>query len=503
MPGPVRYPGVYVQEVPGGARTIAGVPTSIALFIGWARKGPADRAVRIGSFAAFERLYGGFDPDSYLGYGVGHFFENGGSEAWVVRIEGAGAKLANAAFPGLSKFRIEASSSGAWSNGLRVRTAPAGGGLFRLDILDSAAPPRADVMLESFGKLSDRSAHDLYAPRLINGTSAYIHLVESAQASPAASGRSLPPRSSKVATLHGGVAGATPAADGPGFAASVLDLFGKGKIADGIDLFNLICVPGLTQKAALESLQRMAVQRRAFLIADCAGDATIGNVAAGVPKGQGADHSAYYFPWVMTPDPKQALALRPFPPSGFLAGIYARTDSRHGVWKAPAGLDAVLIGASGPAVALADRDNGLLNPRAVNAIRAFPARGTVAWGARTCGGGDGGASDYKYIPVRRLALYIEESLVRGLKWATFEPNGEPLWSRIRLSAGAFMDGLFRNGALVGSTPKDAYFVKCDSTTTSQNQIDLGLVTIVIGFAPLKPAEFVILTIRQMAGCLEA
>jgi phage tail sheath protein FI len=499
MPGPVSYPGVYVEEVPGGAHPIAGVPTSIALFVGWAGKGPADRAARIASFADFERLYGGFDPDSYLGYGVSQFFANGGSEAYVVRIEGTGAKVATAAIPGLSKFRIEASSSGAWSNGLRVRKTQAGGKLFRLDILHIAVPHQADVVLESFDKLSDDRANRRYAPKLINGTSAYINLIK---AQPAAAGASAPPGPGKIGTFRGGVSGTTPAGDEPGFVASVLNLFESGKIADTIDIFNLICVPGLTRRAALESLQRFASQRRAFLIADCARDSTLADVAAGMPNGLGADHSAYYFPWVMAPDPKQALVVRPFPPSGFLAGIYARTDSRRGVWKAPAGLDAVLAGASGPAVGMTDGENGQLNPQAVNAIRAFPAGGTVAWGARTCSGDEGSASDYKYIPVRRLALHIEESIFRGLKWVVFEPNGEALWARIRLSAGAFMNSLFRQGAFVGSTPGHAYFVKCDSGTTSRNRIDLGLVTIVIGFAPLKPAEFVVLTIEQMAGQLE-
>jgi uncharacterized protein len=153
-------------------------------------------------------------------------------------------------------------------------------------------------------------------------------------------------------------------------------------------------------------------------------------------------------------------------------------------------------------VNLTDAENGMLNPHGINCLRAFPIIGRVAWGARTLRGADMLADEYKYIPVRRLALYIEESLYRGLKWVVFEPNDEPLWAQIRLNVGAFMHNLFRQGAFQGTTPQKAYFVKCDKETTTQNDIDRGVVNIVVGFAPLKPAEFVILKIQQMAGELQ-
>jgi phage tail sheath protein FI len=183
-----------------------------------------------------------------------------------------------------------------------------------------------------------------------------------------------------------------------------------------------------------------------------------------------------------------------------VAGLFARTDATRGVWKAPAGLEATLTGATGPVINLSDADQDRLNPRAINALRAFPHAGTVAWGARTLHGQDERTSEWKYVPVRRLALFIEESLDRGLRWAAFEPNGESLWAQIRLAAGAFLDGLFRHGAFQGRSPRDAYFVQCDPTTTTQADIDLGIVNIVVGFAPLKPAEFVILRIRAAAQC---
>jgi phage tail sheath protein FI len=169
------------------------------------------------------------------------------------------------------------------------------------------------------------------------------------------------------------------------------------------------------------------------------------------------------------------------------------------VWKAPAGIDATLRGVVELEVKLTDRENGLLNPTGVNCLRAFPEIGRVVWGARTLRGADSLASEWKYVPVRRLALFIEESLFRGTKWVVFEPNDEPLWAQIRLNVGAFMQNLFRQGAFQGTSPRDAYFVKCDRETTTQNDINLGVVNIVVGFAPLKPAEFVVIKLQQMAG----
>jgi uncharacterized protein len=188
--------------------------------------------------------------------------------------------------------------------------------------------------------------------------------------------------------------------------------------------------------------------------------------------------------------------------SGTLAGVFARTDATRGVWKAPAGTDAALVGAN-LVVSLNDLENGELNPIGVNVLRNFPVYGQISWGARTLRGADQLADQWKYIPVRRTALYIEESLFEGTKWAVFEPNDEPLWASIRLNVGAFMQNLFRQGAFQGKSPQEAYFVKCDRDTTTQADIDLGVLNIVVGFAPLKPAEFVVIQIQQMAGQLAA
>jgi phage tail sheath protein FI len=192
-----------------------------------------------------------------------------------------------------------------------------------------------------------------------------------------------------------------------------------------------------------------------------------------------------------------------YPPCGFVAGNYAKTDSNRGVWKAPAGLEAGLTGEAGLATVLTDLQNGTLNINAVNCLRNFHTYGDVVWGSRTLRGSDAAASEWKYVPIRRLALFIESSLYEGTQWVVFEPNDEPLWSQIRMNVGAFMQGLFLQGAFQGTTRQQAYFVKCDRENNPQASINLGVVNILVGFAPLYPAEFVVIQIQQIAGQLQA
>jgi hypothetical protein len=213
-------------------------------------------------------------------------------------------------------------------------------------------------------------------------------------------------------------------------------------------------------------------------------------------------NAAVFFPRVNEPNPLRENRVETFVPCGAIAGVMARTDLQRGVWKAAAGLEASLRGVIEPSVPLTDAENGELNPWGINCLRTLPAAGNVVWGARTMVGDDRLASQWKYVPVRRTALFIEESLYRGTQWAVFEPNDEPLWSQLRLNIGVFMHDLFRQGAFQGQSPQDAYFVKCDATTTTQADRDRGIVNIIVGFAPLKPAEFVILYIQQIAAQLE-
>lgn len=274
---------------------------------------------------------------------------------------------------------------------------------------------------------------------------------------------------------------------------------------ESVDLFNLLCLPGVTDSGVLMDAASYCQERRAFLIADAPPTSgkpdemvqTISGTA--LPK---TDYGAVYYPWFKIADPLRGGQLRTTAPSGTIAGLYARTDSTRGVWKAPAGTEATLVGVQEMQYKLTDLENGTLNPLGVNCLRVFPVFGAIAWGARTLRGADQMTSEYKYIPVRRLALFLEESLYRATKWVVFEPNDEPLWAQIRLNAGAFMHNLFRQGAFQGATPKDAYFVKCDKETTTQADVNLGIVNIVVGFAPLKPAEFVVIQLQQMAGQIE-
>ena len=281
----------------------------------------------------------------------------------------------------------------------------------------------------------------------------------------------------------------------------------KGLYAlESIDIFNILCLPGVTDAGVLADAVAYCNERRAFLVVDAPRSATTPDEMATLARGAAlpkTDHAAVYFPWVKTADPLKAGKARLTAPSGAIAGLYARIDSSRGVWKAPAGTEATLVGVQGVDYVLTDGEKGIINPRGVNAIRLLPAVGPVAWGARTLRGDDQLADEYKYVPIRRLALYIEESLYRGTQWVVFEPNDEPLWAQIRLNVGAFMHNLFRQGAFQGKTPAQAYLVKCDSETTTQNDIDLGVVNILVGFAPLKPAEFVIIRIQQLAGQIEA
>jgi phage tail sheath protein FI len=279
---------------------------------------------------------------------------------------------------------------------------------------------------------------------------------------------------------------------------------------DTVDLFNLMVLPGDrevsggTYLTLLGPASGYCNQKRAFLLVDApdtwtnvdipiADASLVNSLRALVVK----DHSAVFYPKVQYSD---AGLKKLIGPSGIIAGLMARTDTERGVWKAPAGVGADLRGVLDLEVNLTDLENGVLNKLGVNCLRKFPS-GMVNWGARTLDGSDDIGSEWKYIPIRRLALFIEESLFRGTKWVVFEPNDEPLWASIRLNLNAFMRSLFRQGAFQGSTPDQAFYVKCDSQTTTQNDRNLGIVNIEVGFAPLKPAEFVIIKIQQIAGDL--
>ena len=287
-----------------------------------------------------------------------------------------------------------------------------------------------------------------------------------------------------------------------------------------VDMFNILCIPDATRAAAgnpnaLDSTvdpneifargMELCQSERAFLLVDPPPE--VRDTAAAIDWISGGltvsgNHGAAYYPRLLFVDPLENFQPRLFPPCGAVAGLYARTDVNRGVWKAPAGTEATISRVRGLADEMTDAENGALNPLGLNCIRNFPVYRTVIWGARTLEGADARASEWKYISPRRTALMIEESLYRGTQWAVFEPNAEQLWSQLRLNVTTFMHQLFRQGAFKGTTPREAYFVACDASTTTQADIDQGIVNVLVGFAPLKPAEFVIITIRQLAGQLE-
>jgi phage tail sheath protein FI len=628
MPIAVTYPGVYIEEVASGVRTITGVATSITAFVGRTLMGPVNEAVTINSFGDFERNFGGLWLNSSLSYAVRDFYLNGGSQAIIVRLfaptdaeqedafeaaqleaqtaatavfnaaeaaNGTGptttvediaaaattaAGTAGAAGPsalaaanavaqsavtaagltpgssaatdrqavvtaagnaraeavasaasiaapitrarltvgGATALNLEAANEGSWGNDLRVRVdydvKDGATNLFNLSIkntktgqteihrnlsVDATSSRRVDKVLAAESQLA-RSRGALPATRPEANAPAVV-----------------PPGDDLFSAANSnGVDPLGRASDGRALADTDFTPLGGEANKRGIfallkaDLFNLLCLPpfesdGDMDDSVISAAAAFCEKQRAMLLVDpLVSWRTVAQVASGsVDVGTTSKNAALYFPRLRQPNPLRENHLEDFVPCGAIAGVMARTDTTRGVWKAPAGLDATLAGVPALSVSLTDAENGQLNPLGVNCLRAMPAVGRVVWGVRTLQGNDRLASEWKYIPVRRTALFIEESLFRGTQWVVFEPNDEPLWAQIRLNLGAFMQNLFRQGAFQGKTPREAYFVKCDKETTTQNDINLGIVNILVGFAPLKPAEFVVIKIQQMAGQVEA
>lgn len=530
MPVVKTYPGVYIEEVPSGVRTIVGVSTSITAFIGQTLRGEVNYPVRVQSFGEFERKFGGLWVQSPLSYAVSQYFQNGGMDAIIVRVvhekrdgepASSGASKATIELPGGSgSLFLEASSEGAWGLDLAARvdyktseevSLPSERTTFNLTVRD-----RGTGAEESFRNLSLDKEDKRYIKPILEQESSLVRLSGSI---------SLPgaiPDESESPTAKG----ADPFTD-PNFFSSAIggsngiapdetDVLGSESDKTGLyalenaDIFNLLSIPPQKWDEASDSTAYLSLcskalayckKRRAILLVDPPAVWSSSDKAL-----EGIDdfsmlfdeNAVMYYPRVRMPDPLKENRLKEFTPGAAVAGVIARTDSRRGIWKAPAGIEAALAGVRELSVKLTDGENGVLNPLGVNCLRSFTGIGNVVWGARTMRGADRLTSEWKYLPVRRLALYIEESLYRGTQWVVFEPNDSPLWAQIRMNLGAFMHNLFIQGAFQGSTPKDAYFVKCDGETTTQSDIDQGVVNIIVGFAPLKPAEFVVIKIQQIA-----
>ena len=505
------YPGVYIQELESGVHTITGVATSIAAFIGWAPQGPVGQPTLVQSWGDFQSQFGGLWGGVYLGYAVNLFFANGGQQAYIVRLVDATTALTASGKDAASGIELWASSPGSWANGFTVNVLagdPTDSDSFSVQVLDSKSN-----LLESFMNVSvSPSAPSRYAPTVIDSDSQYITFIDPAHPTQSPTLPATPPAVGTDLTLAGGSPG-TVFKDPSEFAAQIEPSGAVHGLLDSIPIVNIVCVPGLTMLpsgsgtstvGAINALQQFCADARAFCILDSPQIATAttatSDLPGNAPNGATAN-SAMYFPWVSAPDPLAGNRLTLLPPCGAVAGVYAATDASRGVWKAPAGIDAGLSGINALQYTLTDAQNGLINKQGVNCLRYFPTYSNVVWGARTLLGADTVGSQWKYVPIRRFALFLESSLYDGTQWVVFEPNDETLWGQIRLNVGAFMQGLFLKGAFQGTTPQQAYFVKCDAENNPQSSINQGIVTIEVGFAPLYPAEFVIIQIQQMMAGL--
>ncbi|MCL4436304.1 MAG: phage tail sheath subtilisin-like domain-containing protein [Thaumarchaeota archaeon] len=515
MPINPTYPGVYIEELENPVKSIVGVSTSVTAFVGRALKGPVNEPTLIHNFGEFGSTFGGLWKESVMSYSVYQYFLNGGVDAVIVRVvhsDAQKAKFENTAETGIT---FEAANEGSWADNFRVTTdnevnndAEDHDNLFNVRVKENVGGNY--IERESFLNVSFEEGHKRYVVTVLREESKLVRV----------STISLTARPSGEVNFD---VAATTGQDGSDLEDS--DIEGDEDDKEGIyalantDIFNLLCIPppdpdGTTTSGHYSSVYTNAAdyceRRRAMLIVDPPSNWTDKDDPVDTTKGiDGASfgltrtaNAAIYFPHIKAPDPLSENRLKAFPPSGAVAGVIAKTDAQRGVWKAPAGIDATLAGVPDLDIRLTDEENGTLNPQGINCLRILPPAGRVIWGARTMKGADRLANQWKYLPVRRMALYIEESLYRGTQWVVFEPNDEPLWSQIRLNVGAFMHDLFRKGAFQGSTPKEAYLVKCDKETTTQTDIDKGIVNIVVGFAPLKPAEFVMIKIQQLAGQTE-
>jgi hypothetical protein len=522
MPIVTTYPGVYIEEIPSGVRTIIGVSTSTAAFIGRALRGPVNEPVLIHSFADYERNFGGLWIDSTMSYAVQHYFLNGGIDAIIVRLKNGAlkAKFDLPAESGTLNLLLEARDEGSWGNNLQITIDyftqdPSDGKLFNMiieetdpNIIDPSSKKKLILSREKFLNMTVDPNDTTFVGRVLAEESSFIELQDSDPFS-------LP--NVRPAETQNPKAPSIPGSDGNKLTATQYE--GNRLVKTGIfalekaDIFNMLCIPPTSrdddiQQSTWDAAMTYCRERRAFLIIDPPStwnkpsDVTDSSKGVDTLRSGFPDYGAVYFPRLNMPDPLMGNRLGEFVPCGVVAGIYARTDAQRGIWKAPAGIEATLSGVRSLTVKLTDGENGDLNPLGVNCLRTFPVIGSIVWGARTLKGADRLASEWKYIPIRRLALYIEESLYRGTQWVVFEPNDEPLWAQIRLNVGAFMHDLFRKGAFQGQTSREAYFVKCDKETTTQTDRNSGIVNILVGFAPLKPAEFVIIKIQQIAGQIQ-
>lgn len=511
------HPGVYVEEVPSAARSIEAAGTSTAIFVGETERGPV-QPTRITGRADFERLFGGYRRHASGGsqiasvtYAIDAFFRNGGSSAYVLRALNSTAATAELAVP--TGQKVVASSPGAWGNRLSAVfcTSSAGASRFRIAVLYKAPGTNEARIVENWDRLSVQPGDENYVVDILT-RSLYLRWGSGTPSAIPGSFLKSPAKDEDVIAefdnfdLQGGTHGETD-----------LDVVSFPTLLSKLDEVSdasLLVVPARTYESDANNLELAKAalsyaegrpHQDLFCIADMprqtlaatADDATNSTVTSFNSLSPKTTLGAVYFPWVEVGDPA-GVGREPtllMPPSGFVAGVYSRTDARRGVWKAPAGLDATLLGVRKLQQKLLDAHQDVLNPLGINALRVQPAAGAVVWGSRTLRPD----SEWRYVPVRRMAIFLRKSIYNSIQWAVFEPNDENLWSSLRFSISSFMEQLLRQGAFAGKTNREAFFVKCDAETTPEADQIAGIVNVWVGFAPLRPAEFVVVKLSQMVN----
>lgn len=515
------HPGVYVTEVPAGLRSIEGAPTSTTIFVGETERGPLG-PTKISSRSDYERLFGGYyrvreasppaAPTRVLtAYAMDGFYGNGGSTAYVLRaMDGA-----DAAAPA-QRGSVRASSPGVWGESVSVAfLAPSGNDTsrFRIAVVyDSPEPGQQRRLVEVWDRLSVDAADENYVVDVLQ-RSGYIRWATSAPVTrPTLDLLGSPPTSNPAESdIVDGAVALTGGSGGGGdlsFAAYGELLAEQLEGVDDAALLVATCDALLAGSSDYTDYVNTFIgyaenrpRRDLFFVGDLPRQRTAATVTQATTATLTAfdslgtsNFSALYWPHVVVGD-IAGVGRNPtitLPPAAFVAGLVARTDGRRGVWKAPAGTEATVALTIGLEHQLNDLHSDELNPVGVNALRTIPGAGRVVWGSRTMVP----SSEWRYVPVRRTAIFLRTSIYNGIQWAVFEPNDEPLWSSLRASIGAFMETQFRRGAFAGRTSEQAYLVKVDSETTTPIDQAAGVVNILVAFAPLRPAEFVVVQLSQ-------
>ena len=535
------YPGLYIQEVPSSSHAIAPAPTSIAAFVGYVHpyKNPGfdanglTPALQLFSFTDYETYFGGLFTsgltDASLPRAVYQFFLNGGSTAYVCGLQPGLLNGTTVSRLGLGGANITATLSTTGGKISFTALEPTDVVPMTLKVINVRPPSPASgaplsvfdlvitygTRVETYRGLQLPAASPPPKPpptpdQVVNGVSSLI------QISPATGGggwgTAIPSGFAQPAFAFSVTLDLTKPCTGF-IAGDYLPAFAANGPLDNLEIFNLLMTPGVTDNEVVSAAVAFAERKRAFAIIDPPPQAPAFGVAPPQPidswmTGFGASgyslprsqNAALYYPYLNSTDPITSNVI-PMAPCGFVAGVYAATDASRGVWKAPAGLATTVLNTTGPVPSgiMNDPQQGVLNLDSINCLRSFSGIGTVVWGARTTVANNQAFAQSMYVPVRRMTLFIEQTLLANLRWVVFEPNDEPLWTAIRSSIESFMLSLFKQGALQGSTPSQAFQVKCDSTTTTPDNQQNGIVNIVVAFAPLKPAEFVIIQIAQLAG----